>query len=153
MYDSRTGRVEPFATNRSRRGEEILMTNVHEFDIKVWDDLLGRFIDLGHQQQNTAGTNGSYHRANNLRDPNLTSGNFDWNRFDTWHPFDPTPFETNPPTNNNTPMGLPPYKAGGLNAGLGSNNERPLRAIQITIRFFDVPTQKMRQLTIVHRLN
>ncbi|QDT15356.1 prepilin-type N-terminal cleavage/methylation domain-containing protein [Alienimonas californiensis] len=33
---------------RDRRGEEILLTNVHGFDIEVYDDAIGDFVDLGH---------------------------------------------------------------------------------------------------------
>ncbi|MFH5806358.1 type II secretion system protein J, partial [Alienimonas sp. DA493] len=33
-----------------RRGEEILMTNVHGFDVEVYDDALGDFADLGHNR-------------------------------------------------------------------------------------------------------
>jgi prepilin-type N-terminal cleavage/methylation domain-containing protein len=31
-----------------REGEDLLLANCHAFDIKVWDDALGRFVDLGH---------------------------------------------------------------------------------------------------------
>ena len=34
--------------DRLRRGEEILVSNVHAFDIKVYDDAIGDFVDLGH---------------------------------------------------------------------------------------------------------
>ncbi|HUQ72820.1 MAG TPA: hypothetical protein VM165_25050, partial [Planctomycetaceae bacterium] len=30
------------------RGEELLLTNVHAFDIKVWDEVLNQFVDVGH---------------------------------------------------------------------------------------------------------
>ena len=32
----------------NRRGEEILLSNVHGFDIEVYDDAIGDFVDLGH---------------------------------------------------------------------------------------------------------
>ncbi len=31
-----------------RRSEDILLTNVHSFDIKIWDDSTGDFVDIGH---------------------------------------------------------------------------------------------------------
>lgn len=34
----------------SRRGEDLVLSNVHSFDIKVWDEGVGRFVDLGDQQ-------------------------------------------------------------------------------------------------------
>ena len=30
--------------DRARRGEEILVSNVHSFDVKVYDDALGAFV-------------------------------------------------------------------------------------------------------------
>ena len=64
-----------------RRSEDILMSNVHSFDIKVWDDALGGFFDIGHA---TAG--GDYrigNRANDSYGPGGPTGN---RVFDTWHP-------------------------------------------------------------------
>ena len=34
----------------ARRGEEILAANVHAFDVEVYDDAIGDFVDLGHQR-------------------------------------------------------------------------------------------------------
>lgn len=167
IYNQATGRVQQYAGNISRRGEDLLMTHVHAFDIKVWDDDVdldgdgikeGIWIDLGHTLTTAAGAPmGFYHRSRNLRDMNLTNaqatGDWRWNRFDTWHPF------LNGNISVGNPMGAaggnhnPPYKAGGVAAGLGSTAERRLKAIQIIIRFFDVPTRKMRQVTIIQQLN
>jgi len=33
----------------TRRGQDLLLSNVHEFDIDIWDDSLGAFVKLGHQ--------------------------------------------------------------------------------------------------------
>ncbi|MEM9702259.1 MAG: hypothetical protein AAF907_07435, partial [Planctomycetota bacterium] len=38
------------AATRDRRGEEILLSNVHGFDIEVFDDAIGDFVDLGHNR-------------------------------------------------------------------------------------------------------
>ncbi|MCH8830043.1 MAG: hypothetical protein IID45_10755, partial [Planctomycetes bacterium] len=141
------GVVDQYSSNTTRRGEDILMTNVHEFDIKVWDAELQKFVDLGHTQSGTSGKRGHYHRQNN-RDSGVRNGtNWDWNRYDTWHPF-------RHPTSN-WDLGKPPYRptVDNKSTQLGdSANEIPLRAIQITIRFYDVSTARMRQLTIVHSL-
>ena len=125
----------------SRNHEDVIMENVHEFDVKVWDDTLKSFVDLG----NSGPPSGQYHRSKNLRSASVRSGAgpWDWNRFDTWHPYRPS-------TGN--PLGNPPYKAGGTSAAIGSSQESPLRAIQVRIRFYDVPTKKMRQLTIQEAL-
>lgn len=33
----------------TRRGQDLLLSNVHEFDVDIWDDSLGAFVKLGHQ--------------------------------------------------------------------------------------------------------
>ena len=33
-----------------RRGQDLLLSNVHEFEIDIWDDSLGAFVALGHQR-------------------------------------------------------------------------------------------------------
>jgi prepilin-type N-terminal cleavage/methylation domain-containing protein len=42
------GAVDEFEGG-SRRGQDLLLSNVHEFDIDIWDDSLGAFVKLGHQ--------------------------------------------------------------------------------------------------------
>lgn len=42
--------VVPDYRGGSRRGEDLLMSNVHEFDIKVWDEVAGDWVDIGHEQ-------------------------------------------------------------------------------------------------------
>lgn len=133
--------VVPAYNSTFRRSEDVIMENVHEFDVKVWDDPIQKFVDLGHSETDGNGNPaGFYHRSKNMRSTTDTT----WNRFDTWHPFKRGDGEN--------PLGNPPFKAGGTNAGLDTPEERPLRAIQITIRFYDVPTKKMRQVTIVETL-
>ncbi|MDP7275999.1 MAG: prepilin-type N-terminal cleavage/methylation domain-containing protein [Planctomycetaceae bacterium] len=64
-----------------RRSEDILMSNVHSFDIKVWDELAMSFVDIGH-----LGAIGDFtlaNRANQAYGPGGPSGN---RVFDTWHP-------------------------------------------------------------------
>ncbi len=195
------GRVEPFHNEITRRGEDILLSNVHEFDIKVWDDYdeidLNRdnfldpnedfngnetrdrvmdFVDLGHNRTVNGEPVGYY---NQQPFPNPVGGQLGWinkqygNRYDTWHPFDQTPLNNADPP----PFGNPPYRplspfngedrqpgtfedddlSKGLNdpgeqGWLGSDDEVPLKAIQITIRFFDVTSDQMRQVTLIFSL-
>ena len=57
---------EQFSTSgvsSDRRGEEILLTNVHSFDVEVYDDALGDFADLGHDR--TVLARDSYDTDNN----------------------------------------------------------------------------------------
>jgi type II secretory pathway pseudopilin PulG len=92
------GAVDTFAGG-PRRGEDVLLSNVHAFEIEIWDDRVGQFLPLGHSQLDAGGNAGDYHRA---RYQPTTSGvdivpgdvtqwvanTPDWTRrvFDTWHP-------------------------------------------------------------------
>jgi type II secretory pathway component PulJ len=137
-----------------RRAEDVLLTNVHSFDVKVWDGEVGDFVDIGHNRTNDDGDPiGHYHRFRNalpaygprVYPTDVLAGDSDNRIYDTWHrnvelglnaagdPFDPPPYR---PTVDGTPTGTP----------------IPLRAIQITLRFLDVSSDQMRQLTIVHSL-
>jgi prepilin-type N-terminal cleavage/methylation domain-containing protein len=87
------------------RGEDLLLTNVHAFDIKVWDETLGQFADVGHALSNAAGVRGDFHlfyRNNNrygptgmpdptdsVANPRDPTGLVGTGRrvFDTWYPF------------------------------------------------------------------
>ena len=93
------GTVDDF-TGGNRRGQDLLLSNVHGFEIEVWDDRLGRFVQPGHSQTTTGGELGDYHRARNLHlinsklqvpgDPvawNVgQSARWGYRIFDTWHP-------------------------------------------------------------------
>lgn len=122
-------------TPPQRRGEEILLTNVHEFDIKVYDDGMTnpKFVDLGHSE-----TDGFY-QASDQQNPHYG------NRFDTWHPGLPA---------GSADYATPYYPTSGSYAAtpLGSPEERPLRGIQVRIRFYDPSTQQMRQVTRIFSL-
>lgn len=109
--------VSKFSNETGRRGVDIVMTNVHSFDVQVWDDSQSRFVNLG----NGAGDYGA------------TANTSYGNRYDTWHPH---PLMPNPPYR--------PVDA--------SSNPKPLRAIQIQIRFFDVGSDSMRDLTFTFPL-
>jgi prepilin-type N-terminal cleavage/methylation domain-containing protein len=124
------GVVRPYHDGqRLRRGEDILMQHVHEFDVKVFDDAVGQFVDVGTGTGDFAdhGTAQPY-RSNA---PDSKHGD---NIFDTWHP------------------GLgeePPYRPddGGTPA-----TATPLRALQVRLRFFDPESGQMRQMTLRHSL-
>ncbi|MFO1092489.1 MAG: hypothetical protein U0992_04135 [Planctomycetaceae bacterium] len=70
-----------------RSGEDILLTHVEAFDVKVWDPGAGEWKDIGH---NTVGL----YRQNNPPGTNLNNANLNYgpgglagNRvYDTWHP-------------------------------------------------------------------
>lgn len=88
IKNSDTG--ETYAGNRI--GEDILLTNVDAFDVKVWDEGLGRFVDIGH------GDSGGHFAATEDLNDNYGPRGSGNNVFDTWHP--------------NAPVGTadPPYR-------------------------------------------
>ncbi|MBX3436624.1 MAG: hypothetical protein KF861_03970 [Planctomycetaceae bacterium] len=57
--------------NGPRKGEDILMPNVHAFDIKVWDAALGQWMDLGHEN-----AIGDWHRGQ-VYNAAVPNGTFD----------------------------------------------------------------------------
>ena len=63
-----------------RRAEDILMTNVHSFDIKLWDAVLGKFVDIGH-----GGGSGDFRLAGRLNSAYGPAGPAGNRVFDTWH--------------------------------------------------------------------
>jgi hypothetical protein len=230
-----------------RRAEDLLMPNVHSFDIKVWDDLANRFVDIGgsdavyYSQLYRSSTGGETYGPSR----NNTFNNV----FDTWHPdvdldldndgtvaadeqdlqppfrvrlYRPTSGNDHPSVVNDTsPTNFPMTVNGSISREMGPwqanspvtigtlrfptvaglqastrfyyrmvgtatmatgpnymtdateppwpnfagarvvdnecvweavDNWRPLKAIQITVRFFDIPRDQMRQMTIVHNL-
>jgi type II secretory pathway pseudopilin PulG len=192
-YDDTTGKVVQYAGGL-RIGEDILMTNVHQFDIKLWDDGSwfgpdgvpgsvgddnpnaangtndqsevgwpgsddGSFVDLGHNgffpsmAPFSGSTDVSFY-SKNITNPTTTvycpphpsgkAGVYQY-RFDTWHPsFNIT---------GNPGNDAAPYRAPNpLSPTLGQPTTRPLRAIQIKIRFFDQTSQQLREVTFVQSL-
>lgn len=81
-------------TGGSRRGEDLLMSNVHSFDVQLWDDAAnagqGGFVDIGgtgavdYAMANNKHDNPIYGGADLLYGPTFSAST---NRvFDTWHP-------------------------------------------------------------------
>lgn len=153
--------------NGSRVAEDMLLSNVHAFDIKVWDPAAnngpdgqpgkagvdddanattddasergwpgsddGAFVDVGH----TGGT-GFYNSGSNQ---NSTYGN----TFDTWHP------NVDVPTTGAS-QDPPPFRPTVITLSGGTTSRNPLRAIQIKIRFYDISSDSMREVTLVQSL-
>lgn len=163
--DSATGLVTQYESETYRRGEDVMLSNVYEFDIKVWDDdtNVRDWVDLGHNRKSGATNVGYYNAANRLVS---LYNDFRDNRYDTWHP-----------QMGNTANPFPPYFPGtnGADGAPGTilldddasgtaddATERgidgtddvvyPLRAIQITIKYFDLSSNQVRQLTLVYSL-
>ncbi len=83
--------------NGPRRGEDLLLSNVHAFDILVWDEGYGGFVNIGDPSLPTTAdyylsTTASSKRLNNSYGPRLPAteniASYVTNAvYDTWHPF------------------------------------------------------------------
>lgn len=133
----------------TRVADDMLLANVHAFDVKVWDPAAsygpnnvddlgapgtddGAYVDVGH-----SGTRGFYRASANQ---NTAYGN----TFDTWHPNCDLP-------SGGAAQDLPPFRP-ATNATL-KFVRNPLRAIQIKIRFFDVTSGQLREVTWLEPLS
>ncbi len=45
-----------------RQAEDLLLPNVHAFDVKVWDDAIGQWEDMGHENAGVGGNVGDWHQ-------------------------------------------------------------------------------------------
>jgi prepilin-type N-terminal cleavage/methylation domain-containing protein len=151
--------------NGTRVSHDLLATNVHEFDIKVWDDwatnpitgMTGMFVDIGGTNASKYLTSQSVNYGNN--NPNTAAG-YNKNVYDTWTAdasVDVAPFRNFDTGIDGQPgvAGIDDDKINGIDdageAGWpGSDDWHDMKAIAIHIRYYDVPTQSMRDLTILH---
>ena len=168
--NANTQLITPYHNETNRRGDDILLTGVLEFDIKVWDEVRREFVDLG----NSGG--GQYEAADNNHP---AYGNC----YDTWHPrlLSPPPFRpesvgadaepgvagvdddddfpgvgTPPPP----PPNLPPQnRVPGIDnkteigwPGTDDEEASRLKAIQIIVRFVDPQSSLVRQVTLIESL-
>lgn len=78
--------------NGPRRGEDLILSNVHAFDVKVWDpyanNRIGAFVDIGGSdvtQQHPAVAFAMNQRLNTDYGPRGANGDSQNRVFDTWH--------------------------------------------------------------------
>ena len=127
-----------------RAGEDVILTNVLSFDIKVWDPITKDFVDL-----RTPGTawEDSKSAAWTDKDDNplpqllgvwdsWTIGN---NKMIPLESGDPG-YDPSDPDKKKTVVQPPPF-------------DQPLKAIQITIRCFDPASKIIKQISVVHHFN
>lgn len=157
-------------TGGSRRGEDIVLANVHAFDVKIFDDhaAVNDFRDVGY----TSGAVGHFH-ANN-RSKNTVYGPADSpakNIFDTWHPKIDVNGDAGVDDDDLPPFrpiamgadgqwgvaGVDDDNAGGVDdpgeKGWPLSDDRcRVKALQIKIRFVDPLTSIMKEVTMVHSL-
>jgi len=97
LTDAGDGSVSQYPAG-SRIGEDLLLTSVHEFQIEVWDERAGRFVEIGYGNPSTdpPATWGDYHAGRRLGVPGVdtraTASLYapvggTGAVLDTWHPF------------------------------------------------------------------
>jgi hypothetical protein len=157
------GLVTQYSTGISRRGEDILMSNVLSFDVKVWDPIYNSFVDVG---DDTNAPNGPFSsnapgRFNTAYAPGSTHF-----RFDTWHPLSIISGNGEPPMVpfNRGVDGFPGVAGTDddgnttiddlFELGWPGSDDRPesLSAIQIKINYRDISSNQIRQVTILQSL-
>lgn len=124
-----------------RRSEDLVLSNVVSFDIKLFDDAAERFVDIGSSMASDYQTSATPAYHNNNPNPAHRT-----NIYDTWHieyDLDNADGDNDHTTGQESPPFRPEF---------APNNPKPLRAVQITIRYIDETSQKLRQMTIVHPL-
>ena len=81
---------EDFSNETSRRGEDLLLSNVHAFDILVWDENYGGFVNIGDPNLPATSDYVMTKRRNTSYGPRLpatvSSPTVVNAVFDTWHP-------------------------------------------------------------------
>jgi hypothetical protein len=156
--------------NGARISQDILLQNVHEFDVKVWDPgavnpitgMNGHFVDLGSgggffNTPNNAGT--TYGSGSALVGSNPFTNVYDTWTADNTNVSGSAPFRF--PGNINGPDGAPGIKTvdddnqngpddPAETGWPGSDDLLYLRAIKIHIRYYDISSDSTRDLTLIH---
>lgn len=142
--DRSTNVVSQYADG-SRRAEDLVLSNVVSFDVKLFDEAaaggIGQFVDIGGADAVDYATSANTNYRNDHPD-----GTFATNIFDTWslnYDIDDADSDGNFTTGADDPPFRPVY---------GSGAPKSLKSIQIIIRYIDVTSQQVRQMTIVHPL-
>ncbi len=141
-------RVVELLKNGVRRSEDLVLSNVRSFDIEVFDDQVGGFVDIGDTALDSTTPIGRF--APSVKQ-NSAAGNSEWhNVFDTWHPTTAVGSDFDPPY----PMlsnasGAPVYDLANQST---QHNPSPLSAIRILIRYEDPSSGQVRQMTLIHPL-
>lgn len=140
VLDRTTNVVNQYASGL-RRSEDLVLPNVIAFDIKLFDEALGQFTDIGNTIAVDYATSATPAYKNNNPDAAHAT-----NIYDTWH----IQYDLDNADGDNdhtTGEDPPPFRPVD-----GSTNPKALKAIQITIRYIDVSSDQLRQMTIIHPL-
>ena len=134
LQDKKSGSLTNFVQTprHVRAGEDVVLTNVLSFDVKVWCPDMGDFVDLGDPRSET------WHDSNSTEWINEDDPSDKRQLPRTWDSWTRSYGDDNPKYKNDKGIIMPPYAA-------------PLEAIQITIRCFDPASRAIKQVTVVHR--
>ncbi|QDT45113.1 hypothetical protein Pan241w_52310 [Gimesia alba] len=133
-----------FNSNGPRRSEDLVLSNVISFDVKVFDDAAGIFVDIGGPAANTFST---------AKNQNGNAGNLQYNNiFDTWHPSADVGGDLDAPYPLISPYDVTNVDVDSGTAGTQLPTPNPLRAIQIIIQYKDVSSGQLRQISLIHPL-
>lgn len=134
-----------FDSNGPRRSEDLVLSNVISFDVKVFDEAATKFVDIGGPAANTFAA---------AKNRNTDTGNLQYqNVFDTWH------WHSNVNGGGNSDPPYPMQSKFDLSTedveaapGIQLPTAQPLRAIQIVIQYIDISSGQLRQISLVHPL-
>ncbi|QDT29952.1 PulJ/GspJ family protein [Gimesia panareensis] len=142
-------RVIDLLRNGTRRSEDLVLSNVRSFDIKVFDDGIHDYVDIG--------SSSAVRFAPGARQNSDHGNNVFKNVFDTWHvraassggdqdpPYPMLSDPTVPEFNNQTPV----YDLANQSP---IPRASPLTSIRIVIRYEDISTGQLRQMTLIQPL-
>tara|TARA_R110002111_G_scaffold262702_1_gene340343 strand:- start:48952 stop:50523 length:1572 start_codon:yes stop_codon:yes gene_type:complete len=145
-------RVIDLLRNGTRRSEDLVLSNVRSFDIKVFDDVRLQFVDIGGA---SAGRFAAGARQNN--DHGNSNTIYNNNVFDTWHVRAVTNgTDGDPPYPMLSDKSIPEYQPQSPVYDIANETPfpraAPLTAIRILIRYEDPSSGQVRQMTLIHPL-
>jgi hypothetical protein len=147
---------QAFAASNLRISDDVILNNVIGFDVKVWDPVLGMYVDLGNAGVGRFSASSS-HVVGMGKDAsgNPTGAITMSNVYDTWS----THYES---TGAPGLQGTPGQSSDGLDNGgtvgvVDDDGEKltsppypyPLRGIQVKIRVFEPDSRQVREVTVV----
>ncbi|MFK7777973.1 MAG: type II secretion system protein [Gimesia sp.] len=142
-------RVIDLLRNGTRRSEDLVLSNVRSFDIKLFDDGVQDFVDIGGST--------AVRFANGVKENTVHGNSVYQNVFDTWHVRaassggdgdPPFPMLSDSSVSETAPQ-VPVYD---ITTQLPVPRASPLTAIRILIRYEDVSTGQVKQMTLIHSL-
>ena len=159
VTDATTGTLTAYSNGQ--RTDDVILTNVIGFDVKVWDPGVNMYVDLGYDNVNydpnyapTGGVPAKLFYHTGVPQSGLQSINQVARTYDTWS----THYETEGRQAGDT-------AAGQSTNGLDDNNNglvdepleliapppypAPLRGIQVKIRTFDPDSRQIREVTVI----